>query len=146
VSTPWPWQVVRVTHRGRDITDDLIDSRAGDLHDVEVFLEPKATRVVATIVDSGRSMTESAFVVIVPEDSRRLAFPSRYVRVARPNSRGEATFDFVPPGPYRAVAVSELPAEWMTTEYLRTLAATGQRFVVSLGDALTISVRAGKQP
>jgi hypothetical protein len=146
-STPWPWQVVRVTRQGRDIIDELIDSRAGDLHDIEVILEPRATRVVATVDDPQRSATDSAFVVIVPEDSRRLGYPSRYIRVARPNSRGEATFNFVPPGSYRVVALKELPAaEWMTTEHLQSLAASGQRFVVNLGDALTISVRAGKLP
>lgn len=90
--------------------------------------------------DAARDYT----VVLFAEDASLLAFPSRFIALARPSPTQQGGFRLagLPPAAYLAVA---LPAvnntEYQDPEFLQALRPFATRVVLNEGDTKTIALR-----
>jgi hypothetical protein len=139
---PLPWTLTSVTSGGADITDQPIDSSAGDVNDVRVLFIPKASTVVGIVTDTNGRRVMNGFVLVFPLDSSRWAYPSRWVRGLAANANGDFGVSGLPPGVYRAIAFERVPRpDWMNPDYLDTLQGLGETFTVWLGESTTIRLQ-----
>lgn len=139
VGVPAPWMVAAILRRGEDVTDRVIDSKDGDLNDLEVLLTPRSTSVAFKVSDIAAKPVTSGVVLIVPDDARRWTYPSRYVSAAIADGKGEFAAYGLPPGVYWAVPFERVPRlDWMSPEFLQTLRGRGEQFTINYGDAITV--------
>jgi hypothetical protein len=141
---PDGWELDAVLLNGQDITDQPIHLPAGRATDgFRVVVTDDATRLQATIVDdAGRPVTDCR-VVIFAADETRWAYPSRFVRVIRPDQHGTIDVRGLPTEHYLAFAAPGIARGSETNpEFLDQISRTASSFTLGAGEtrALTISV------
>ena len=136
---PLPWTLASIFSAGNDVTDQSIDSRAGDANDLLVRFAPNASTVVCDVTDSDGRPAPASFVVIFPQDAALTAFPSRWVRGVTADQTGNVSVKALPPGLYRAVAFERPPRpDWMNPDYLETVRPVSESFTVRPGESVTV--------
>ena len=128
------WAVSQITVDGVDVTDEPIDLK-GQTSSARVVLTDRVTTISGVVQARGRAADFS--VVVFPDDVTRWNYPSRYVRVARANERGQFRISGLPPNErYFAVAVGFLEeGEEQDPQFLERLRS----------QAMTFSLREGEQ-
>jgi hypothetical protein len=99
-----PWMLKRVTRRGVDITDTLLDFNAG-VDDLEVVLTSQMSGVTGTVVDSRGQAVRDVPVVVFADDRRQWTALSRTTRATRTTQSGRFALNALPPGTYFVAAV-----------------------------------------
>ena len=128
------WAVSQITVDGVDVTDEPIDLK-GQTSSARVVLTDRVT-TISGVVQARRQAADFS-VVVFPDDVTRWNYPSRYVRVARANERGQFRISGLPPNErYFAVAVGFLEeGEEQDPQFLERLRS----------QAMTFSLREGEQ-
>jgi len=131
---PDDWAVRQITVDGVDVTDEPIDLK-GQTSDARVVLTDRVT-TISGVVQSRRESSNYS-IVVFPDDVTRWNYPSRYVRTARANDRGQFRISGLPPDErYFAVAVDFLEeGEEQDPQFLERLRSR----------AMTFSLREGEQ-
>jgi Carboxypeptidase regulatory-like domain len=131
---PDDWAVSQITVDGVDVTDEPIDLK-GQTSSARIVLTDRVTTLSGTVQARGNSSNYS--VVVFPDDMNRWSYPSRYVKTARANERGQFRINGLPPNErYSAVAVDFLEeGEEQDPQFLERLRSR----------AMTFSLREGEQ-
>jgi hypothetical protein len=131
---PDGWAVSQVTVDGVDVTDEPIDLK-GQTGSARVVLTDRIT-TISGVVQARRNAANYS-VVVFPDDVTRWNYPSRYVRSARANEKGQFRITGLPPNErYFAVAVDFLEeGEEQDPQFLERLRSR----------AMTLSLREGEQ-
>jgi len=136
---PLPWTLGSISSAGVDITDQPIDSRVGDVDDLQVRFAPNASTVVCRVTDRDGRPASGSFVLIFPQDAALTAYPSRWVRGVTADQTGNVSARALPPGLYRAVAFERPPRpDWMNPDYIETLRPVSEGFTVRPGESVTV--------
>jgi hypothetical protein len=147
---PQGWALKQVLVHNADVTDRpmIFGQPNQSLADVEIVLTDRITDVTGTLTDAnGRRV--AGHVLLFATD-RRLWYPwSRFLNVVTARDDGTFTIAGAPPGPYYAVALTDLPADgddaWQDPPFLAGLVPTasdvgiqeGQHYVLDLRVAST---------
>jgi hypothetical protein len=131
---PDEWAVSQIIVDGVDVTDEPIDLK-GQTGSARVVLTDRVTTISGTV--QARREPSNYSVVVFPDDVTRWDYPSRYVRAARTNERGQFRITGLPPNErYFAVAVDFLEeGEEQDPQFLERLRSR----------AMTFSLREGEQ-
>lgn len=137
------WMLRRVTHQGRDITDEAIDFTAkSDVTDVEVVVTNRVTAIEGTVTDERGEPVTNYSVIVFATDASKWGDRSRFVATARPSQDGTFVVRGLPPDEYYAVALPvAVGTEWQDPNYLKTLQDRAMRFFLGDGEQKKLSVR-----
>jgi hypothetical protein len=142
VDVPAPWMLLSVSRGGADMTDRPFDAAAGDAHGVIIRFAPHTTTLSGVVTDSNGQPLPSGFVLIVPQDSARWAYPSRAVRGITGGGNGSFSTTGLPPGAYRAVPFERMPRmDWMTPDFLQTIQGLGEAFTIGAGESISVRLQ-----
>jgi hypothetical protein len=139
-SAPAGYGVKRITLRGVDVTDTPLDASGQDVEGVEVLLTQRVTRVSGTVTGvAGRR--EAAAVVIFPEEQSKLWPRTRYLRMARLETRDAFSVADLPPGRYLAIAVAEHETgEESNPELLQRFRPAATPFTLEEGESRVLNL------
>ena len=134
---PDEWAVSQITVDGVDVTDEPIDLK-GQTGSARVILTDRVT-TLSGVVQSRRNAADYS-VVVFPDDVNRWNYPSRYVRSARANEKGQFRISGLPPDErYFAVAVDFLEeGEEQDPQFLERLRSQATTFSLREGEQRSI--------
>jgi hypothetical protein len=134
---PDDWAVSQITVDGVDVTDEPIDLK-GQTSSARVILTDRVT-TLSGVVQSRRNAADYS-VVVFPDDVNRWNYPSRYVRSARANEKGQFRISGLPPDErYFAVAVNFLEeGEEQDPQFLERLRSQATTFSLRDGEQRSI--------
>ena len=140
------WTMKQVTLNGRDITDEPIDFRKGDVNGLEITLTSLMPVLEGSVTDAGKPATECTLVVF-SADPAKWAFPSRYFSQVRPDPKGWFQIGGLPPGDYLALALPTVQGtDWQDPEFLRQHIGVATRFSLAEGGKHTIALKVYRLP
>ena len=103
---PEGWFLKAVTHESLDITDTGYDFRAGQrIPGFEIRLTRRATSLSGTVQDARTDLVGDYTVVAFSTNADRWAYPTRFIRSARPDQSGRFIIRALPPDEYFVVAL-----------------------------------------
>jgi hypothetical protein len=138
-----PWAVRRVMWNGRDVTNEPLDFRRGNVEGVEIELTTRFASLSGTALDGDAPATDFA-VIVFAEDRALWAYSWRFIGMARANQQGQFSVGGLPPGAYLAAAVRGLAGfEWQDPETLDRLRLAATRVTLVEGDRQTLTLRLG---
>lgn len=131
------WAVSRITVDGVDVTDEPIDLK-GQTGSARVVLTDRVT-TVSGVVQSRRE-TANYSIVVFADDVTKWNYPSRYVRSARANDKGQFRISGLPANErYVAVAVDFLEeGEEQDPQFLERLRSKGMTFSLREGEQRSV--------
>jgi protocatechuate 3,4-dioxygenase beta subunit len=137
VNVPDGWAVKAVLQGDRDIADLPLDMRSGgELGGLQVVLTDRGATLEGDVRNAKGTPTTDGTVILFASDASRWYENSRFVRVTRPDQRGQYRIRGLLPGEYLAVALDYVEQGiWNDPEYLESLRRHAQK--VSLGSATT---------
>ena len=141
------WKLSAIESGGQDVLGKPLVLGSSDLTDVMLTLTDKPTVLSGSVVDGSSRPASDVRVIIfpaLPADRRHYwASPApRRTLQAMPDRHSRFKAE-VPPGEYLVAAVaSDLPASWMSPEYLERLAAGASPIRVGIGEQRTVLVTA----
>jgi hypothetical protein len=143
VMLPDDWAAKSVQFDGRDISDEALDARSGDvLTDVHVVVTNKINVVSGSITDARGATSADGTVLVFADDSQKWVDDSRFVRSARPDQQGTFQIKGLPPGDYLAVALDYVEdGAWNDPEYLESIRRYGQRIRLGESGTQTVALR-----
>jgi hypothetical protein len=129
-SLPDAWGVKSIIVNGADATDAKIDLAANERAEVQVILTNRLTRVTGTV--SGDGQPTKAEIVVFAADPAKWSFPSRFVRRASSDGKGQFRISGLPPAErYLAVATDYLEdGEHFDPEFLDRVRDTATPFLL----------------
>jgi protocatechuate 3,4-dioxygenase beta subunit len=137
---PDDWVLSQILVKGTDITDVAIDFGRGDVTDAEIIFRPTAGTVSGRVRDKD-GMAPDYLVILYAADPSKWTWPSRFIMLGRPNQNGEYKITGIPPGNYRAVALSGVPdGMWWSAEFLRTLISRSVSVDVQRGQSRSVAL------
>ena len=140
---PQDWMLQSITLNGTDVTDRVLEFAGNqELRGARVTVTDRVTEVNGSVA-SGNQPARDYTVVIFPEDSTKWAFPSRYVRSARPDQKGLFRIRALPPDDrYLAVAVDYVEeGETGDPEFLEEIRASATRFALGEGETRALELK-----
>ena len=139
------WTLKGVELEGRDLADDPIEVRHGEMKEgVRVVLTNRPTHVRGALLDDKQQPAEGT-VVIFPEDTSRWREHSRTVRSARPDQHGEFSIKGLPAGKYLIAAVDYVQdGQWYDPEFLAELRPRADRLSLADGESKRLDLTVKK--
>jgi len=135
------WMLKKVTRDGRDITDEPVDFRNGDVNGLEITLTSRGPALTGTVTDDRGPVADST-VILFATDPTRWVFPSRFFGQGRPSPQGNFRIQGLPPGEYYAVALPVVQgADWQDPENLNELLGVATRVSLSEGRTSAVSLK-----
>jgi len=145
VTVGGPWVLKRVTLDGRDITDEPVDFRTGDINGLEVTLTSSAATVTGTVTDGGAPAAGYG-VLVFSDDQTKWTFPSRFIAAGGPNQQGVFRVTGLPPGSYRVIALpANEVADAQEPETLVKLVPLSTGVVIGEGETQTVTLKLTKR-
>jgi hypothetical protein len=134
----WPpygtWIAKSISVDGRDVSDLPIDLDAGDLSNVVVTFTDRPAALSGTVRRQAGDPDPTAVVVGFPVDPHAWGSPGIHTFSARATTSGAYTAQFVAPGEYNVVAISNLLEKtWQSPDVLPRIAASAVRVRVEDG-------------
>src|SRR5262249_47747129 len=135
------WALKRVTLDGRDITDEPVDFRKGDIDGLEITLTSNASTITGAVTDNGAPATGYG-VLVFADDPTKWTFPSRFIASAAPTQRGVFRVPALPPASYRVIALpaNEI-ADAQEPETLTKLIGLSTAVLVGEGETQTVTLK-----
>ncbi|HZM58299.1 MAG TPA: carboxypeptidase regulatory-like domain-containing protein [Vicinamibacterales bacterium] len=139
ITLPQGWMVKSVMVGGVDVTDAKVALPSGQQADARIVITDRGARVSGTVLTKSRAPA-NARVVIFPADTRKWAFPSRFVRTATIDEKGQFQIAGLPADErYLAVAADYVEdGEHFDPEFLEGIRDRASPF--SLAEAETRSL------
>ena len=131
---PDDWMVKSIEIAGLDATETPIDLRSTRNAAARVVLTNRVTEV------SGAAPAGTHSVIVFPADPARWSHPSRYIRIVRPDARGNFRAAGLPPGAgYLAVAVDYLEeGEGQDPDFLASVSSRATPLSLAEGERRSI--------
>ena len=137
---PETWMVKSVLADNEDVTDTGIELANGRETTIRIVLTDRIGEVSGTV--SSRAPLGAQTVVVFADDPARWGYPSRFVRTARVDERGNFRVAGLPPERYLAVAVEFLEeGASQDPEVLERLRRDAIPFTLGEGDRRTVDLR-----
>jgi hypothetical protein len=134
---PRGWVVDSVTLNGKDITDKAFDLQADATSIVVTFTQDRSP-VSGTVKDAGGNSSISAAVLVFPADRQRwtdYGSSPRDLKMAHTTSDGAFSFNHLPPGDYRVIAIEDAESDdWQDPQVLAALATRATTLSIAPGD------------
>lgn len=145
---PSGWVLDSVWLNGADIIDQPVHLPAGrTTGGFRVVVTNRTTRLVGSVVDGAGGPVTDCTVVVFAADATRWRFPSRFVRVLRPDQHGAIDARNLPTGRYLAFAAAGIPdGAWTDPLFLERLRPTATRFTLGAGETTSVSITARALP
>jgi protocatechuate 3,4-dioxygenase beta subunit len=140
---PQDWMLESITLNGTEVTDSVLEfTGSQDLRGARVVVTDRLTEVNGK-VSIGNETARDYTVVVFPDDSAKWAFPSRYVRSARPDQQGLFRIRALPPEDrYLAVAVDYLQeGEGGDPQFLEQMRDRATRFALAAGETKALDLK-----
>lgn len=135
------WILKSVVRDGKDISDQPIDFRDGDVNGVEITLTSNIASVTGQVTDAGSPVAECV-VLLFAEDATKWAFPSRFMTAARPDAKGAFTVSGLLPGDYLALAVPPMQGQdWQNPLMLESYRGLATSVSVVEGGKANVALR-----
>lgn len=130
---PAPWALESIHIKDRDVTDEPIELKPGDVtSDAEIVLTTRTTEIDG-IVERDASSSQVS-IIAFPIDRAHWEPHDRRIQIRRPSADGRFRIRGLPPGDYHLVAVPFVwQGEWSDTAFLSRASAVATR--VSLAAA-----------
>ena len=137
---PDGWMLKTVEINGNDVTDTVIDvNNYGSSAEIRIVVSERAAELTGRVESS--TGARAASVVVFSDDPTLWTYPARFVRAARTDAEGGFRISGLPPGRYRAVAVSYLEEdEFQNPEFLLTLQPSGTAVSFREGEKKTVTL------
>jgi len=137
---PEDWAVKEILVNGLSVIDGPVELGRGEKAEARIMLTDRVTEV-AGVVD-GPAAGEAS-VVVFPEESTLWGVRSRYVRLARTDSRGQFRITGLPPGQrYLAIAADYLEeGEHTDPEFLESMRGLAVPFALEEHGKLAVGLR-----
>jgi hypothetical protein len=136
VLAPAGWALKSVMLDGRDIADEPHDFQTADVDGLQMVLTNRLGTIRGTVTDERGPA--AAAVVVFAEDSAKLAFPSRFVKVTRSAPTGDFQASGLLAGRYRVIA---LESETTDPERLLSLRSLATPVVLAECESVSLSLR-----
>jgi hypothetical protein len=143
VTLPDEWGLKAVLHDGRDIADQPIELKSGEiLAGVQVILTNRVTVVTGQLADSQGTALVDGTVIVFASNSDRWVEESRFVKATRPDQQGQWQIKGLPPGDYLAVAVESVEdGQWNEPDYLESIRRYGQKLSLTEAGSQSVSLK-----
>jgi hypothetical protein len=141
-NVPAQWVVKSVVIGPTDVTDGAFELRGTEqITNARIVLTDRVSELNGT-VSLGKQDAKDYSVVAFAEDATRWTFPTRFVRMARPNSQGGFTVRGLPGETYLVAAVDSLEeGEWQDPEFLERLRDAATRVTLRDGETKTVGLQ-----
>jgi len=136
----------RIESGGRDLIDAPIDVGPGGLTGLVIHVSARPTGLSGRVSDANFLPAREAVVVVFPVDRQKwTAYSSPAARVRYTTAvAGRYTLVGLPPGDYIATATDgSAMSRWPDPSWLATLAVTGQRVSIKIGEVQSVDLVAG---
>jgi hypothetical protein len=132
VNVPDGWAVKAVLQGDRDVADLPLDMKSGEeLAALQVVLTDRAATLNGQLRDDKGAAVNDGTVLLFPVDSSKWYEGSRFVRVARPDQRGQYRIPGVLPGEYMVAAIDYVEQGiWNDPDYLESIRRHAQKVIV----------------
>jgi 5-hydroxyisourate hydrolase-like protein (transthyretin family) len=135
------WTLKKVTRDGRDITDEPVDFRDGDVTGLEITLTRLGTTLSGTVMDADKPASDCS-VIVFALDPARWTFPSRHFGQGRPDSQGRFEIRGLPPDNYLALALpTQRGTDWQDPEFLQQHVGFATGFSLAEGGTATVALK-----
>jgi protocatechuate 3,4-dioxygenase beta subunit len=141
------WSVKQIKRGDEDITDEPINFDKGDVNDVQIILTTHNPSIAGSVVDADGKPAGRYSVIVFAADQSKCTFPSRFIKLGRPNQDGRFKVTGLPPENYLVVALPAVNgSEWQDPEFLETLRSLATPVTLSEDDAKTIDLKLARRP
>ncbi len=146
IASPAVWTLKQVTLNGRDITDEPVDFRQGDVNGIEITLTSRGPVLTGSVTDAGKP-APSATVIVFSSDATKWGYPSRSFSQARPGPTGEFQIGGLPPGQYLVLALPTVQGtDWQDPEFLKQHLGVATHTSLVEGGRQTIALQVYRRP
>jgi hypothetical protein len=141
ISPPKGWTVKSATLEGRDITEEILDVKAGQtIAGIEVVLSDRGAQVGGSIKADDDAVGST--VVIFPADSDQWLPQSRRIRATQVDREGRYAIDGLAAGDYLIAAIEDVePGEWFDPAFLQAISSSAARIALNEGARETRDLR-----
>jgi hypothetical protein len=140
---PWStWRASSIVVNGREVLGKVVTLDASDINGVIVTVTDQAAEITGSIRDAKGAPAPDARVIVFPadvEERRHYWVGSKRIVQALPDRAGGFRVTMIP-GDYLVAAVTSLPRDWMTPEYLQSIAGSAVRARATTGLIANVSV------
>lgn len=147
---PAPWTLKAVVVDGRDVSDEVIELRAGQrLTGVQVVFTDRITELAGTVRDERGEPALGFTVIAFSTDPATWRPQSRTIHAVQADQTGAYRIRGLPPGSYYLVATDDVePGEWFDAVFLQDAQKSAVRVMLVEGQttAQDLMVRTGGGP
>ncbi len=138
------WTAASLLAGGREMLGDAIRLDNTDINDVVLTLSDKTTQIVGVVQDAQGRPAPDARVIVFPKNAAArnqyfVELSTQRVKQTVPDRSALFTIAVVP-GDYFVAAVTKVPQDWMTPEFLQTLVPRAVSATATLGGTARVSV------
>jgi carboxypeptidase family protein len=145
VASPEGWMFKGAMHGGRDVSENPLELRSGEVSGVVLLFTDRWTGLSGVVRTPDGAADADAAVLVFPTDTQawtNYGPNPRRLRSARSAKTGEFSIPSLPPGDYYAIAVpDEQTADWTEMSYLQALARAASRVTIPDGQHKTVDLR-----
>jgi protocatechuate 3,4-dioxygenase beta subunit len=144
---PAGWMLKSVLLGDRDMIDTPMSLARGtpDVDGLRFVLSPRGASIGGTVVDRDGNAAPDVTVIAFAENSALWGLASRFIRMARPDSKGHFTVAGLPPGAYRVIARDGVTiGQWEDPEFLQTLLKDAMRVDLAEGQSESVKLPAAE--
>jgi len=138
VRAPATWRLKSVLLNGVDIADVPHDFQTADVNGLELLMTNRLASISGTVSDGTRAAS-SAVVLVFPEDSAKLRFPSRLMSATSTGAEGQFALNNLLAGRYRIVAVATL--QFPSPDWIASLRPFATSVTVTENEAKSVSLK-----
>jgi hypothetical protein len=144
---PSPWALESITIGGRDVTDEPVEVKPGEvMRGAEIVLTTRTTDVDGT-VEMAPSGPSPITVLVFPADPPERDPQSRRVQLRRVDRDGRFRIRGLPPGEYLAAAVPYIwQGEWLDADFFNRLAPAASRLRLTAGARASLRLKVAALP
>jgi protocatechuate 3,4-dioxygenase beta subunit len=143
---PPDWMLKSVVLGDRDVIDAPVAFVRGmpDVEGIRLVLSRGGASIDGDVADGGGRPAPDVTVIAFAENSALWGIASRFIRTARPDSKGHYAIAGLPPGVYRVIARDTVTTgQWEDPEFLQSLIKDAARIELADGQRGSIALTAG---